>query len=43
MGDKIKKQAKVKEPIRIRYKALNNGNQSIYLDFIMTAGGSMSF
>ncbi len=33
MGDKIKKQAKVKEPIRIRYKALNNGNQSIYLDF----------
>jgi integrase len=32
MGDNLKKQAKVKEPIRIRYKALNNGNKSIYLD-----------
>jgi integrase len=27
-----KKQTKVKEPIKIRYKALDNGNQSIYLD-----------
>jgi integrase len=33
MSNKIKKQVKVKEPIRIRYKALNNGNQSIYLDY----------
>jgi integrase len=33
MNMKNKKQAKLKEPIRIRYKALNNGNQSIYLDY----------
>ncbi|KAA6312318.1 Tyrosine recombinase XerD, partial [termite gut metagenome] len=29
----VKKQAKVKEPIRIRYKAISAGNQSIYLDY----------
>jgi integrase len=27
-----KKQPKAKEPVKIRYKALKNGNQSIYLD-----------
>ncbi len=29
---KSKNRQRSKEPIRIRYKALNNGNQSIYLD-----------
>ncbi|KAA6330203.1 hypothetical protein EZS27_021066 [termite gut metagenome] len=33
MANKVKKQAKVKEPIRIRYKAISAGNQSIYLDY----------
>lgn len=28
-----KKETKVKEPIRIRFKKLENGNQSIYLDY----------
>lgn len=30
---KTKKPAKAKEPIRIRFKTLANGNQSIYLDY----------
>lgn len=29
---KIPKQPKVKEPVRIRYKALSDGSQSVYLD-----------
>ncbi|KAA6307518.1 Tyrosine recombinase XerD, partial [termite gut metagenome] len=32
MGNKKKKQAKTKEPVKLRYKELSNGNQSIYLD-----------
>jgi hypothetical protein len=34
---KSKKQPKVKEPVRLRYKELANGCKSIYLD-IYTAG-----
>ncbi|MDR1938135.1 MAG: site-specific integrase [Tannerellaceae bacterium] len=30
---KKKKEAKLKEPVRIRFKQLANGNQSIYLDY----------
>ncbi|MDR1984049.1 MAG: site-specific integrase [Prevotellaceae bacterium] len=33
MSNRNKKQSKVKEPIKLRYKALSNGNKSIYLDF----------
>ena len=29
---KIPKQPKVKEPVRIRYKTLSDGSQSVYLD-----------
>ena len=29
---KIPKQPKVKEPVRVRYKALSDGSQSVYLD-----------
>ncbi|KAA6333044.1 Tyrosine recombinase XerD [termite gut metagenome] len=32
MGNQKKKQAKTKEPVKLRYKELSNGNQSIYLD-----------
>ncbi|KAA6314419.1 Tyrosine recombinase XerD, partial [termite gut metagenome] len=31
MGNQKKKQAKTKEPVKLRYKELSNGNQSIYL------------
>lgn len=30
---KKKQEAKLKEPVRIRFKQLANGNQSIYLDY----------
>ena len=30
---KVKKQPKIKEPVKIRFKKLANGNQSIYLDY----------
>jgi len=32
MGNKKKASSKAKEPVRIRYKELQNGNQSIYFD-----------
>ena len=32
MATKKKTQTKVKEPIRLRFKQLANGNKSIYLD-----------
>ena len=32
---KKKQEAKLKEPVRIRFKQLANGNQSIYLDVIL--------
>ncbi|KAA6318394.1 hypothetical protein EZS27_031590, partial [termite gut metagenome] len=32
MGNKNKKQTKAREPVKLRYKELSNGNQSIYLD-----------
>ena len=32
MGTKTKGISKVKEPVRLRVKALSNGNQSLYLD-----------
>ena len=30
---KQKQTVKLKEPVRIRFKQLSNGNQSIYLDY----------
>ena len=30
---KKKQEVKLKEPVRIRFKQLANGNQSIYLDY----------
>lgn len=31
---KQKQTVKLKEPVRIRFKQLSNGNQSIYLDYL---------
>jgi len=31
---KKKQEVKLKEPVRIRFKQLANGNQSIYLDYL---------
>jgi hypothetical protein len=33
MSNKKSKQSKAKEPIRLRFKPLTNGNQSVYLDY----------
>ena len=33
MGNKKHKQTKAKEPIKVRFKTLSNGNKSIYLDY----------
>lgn len=40
---KKKKQIKAKEPVRIRFKALSNGNQSIYLDIYQNGKRSYEF
>ncbi len=38
-----KKQTKAKEPVRIRFKELNNGNKSIYLDVYQNGKRSYEF
>mgnify|MGYP007055729839 CR=1 FL=1 len=40
---KKKKPVKAKEPIRIRFKELANGNQSSYLDCYTNGKAAMSF
>lgn len=40
---KIKKYQKLKEPIRIRYKKLKNGNASLYLDIYWKGTRSYQF
>ena len=37
-----KKVSKAKEPVRIRYKNLANGNKSIYLDIYQNGSGITS-
>ncbi|MGH6555516.1 hypothetical protein ACRFA2_22110 [Bacteroides hominis] len=39
---RVKKPAKVKEPVRLRMKELVNGNKSLYWTFTATANGRMS-
>ena len=50
---KKKQEVKLKEPVRIRFKQLANGNQSIYLDYytvmllekkiMLAVNGNMNF
>lgn len=39
----MSKEVKIKEPIRIRTKKLNNGNESIYLDIYVDGKETMNF
>ena len=39
---KKKQEVKLKEPVRIRFKQLANGNQSIYLDYYTGGKSSVS-
>jgi integrase len=43
MNNKKQKQIKAKEPVRIRYKTLSNGNQSIYFDIYRNGTRSYEF
>ena len=42
MAKAIKTPKQPKEPVRVRYKTLSDGSQSIYLDIYRDGKGSMS-